>query len=416
MTTPATPSSASQRIVPFITRVQIENYKSIAHCDVHLGPFTVLLGLNAAGKSNFLDAIRFVRDAVSRGPVKAVIERGGLGNVLRRTPEPTETCRIGLDFRIPAPVAGDAPWAGRYEITLAPASGSHPDQEVSVRRETCEIGLGPGVGDGSPVARFQVRDGIVDDPTADHAIHLRTDNLYLRMVGASDPYAGLYEALTDMYFYDPVLASLRDARSSSGTRILDEDGGNLGAVLGTLEPVVRDRLDAYIGAIVPGAVGVGPSQGSGGYVAAQMSVESLPGQPPQIFGAESMSEGTVRAVGLLTALFQPRARDGRIRLVAVEEPELALHPMAGGALFDALTEASAHVQVLATSQSSELFDRKETDLDAIKVVAVQRGVTVIGAVDAVSREIVAEGLSTVGDLLRSDQLEPETEAGEGTGR
>lgn len=414
MTNSANPSPSSQRTVPFITRVRIENYKSIAHCDVRLGPFTVLLGLNAAGKSNFLDAIRFVRDAVSRGPVKAVIERGGLDNVLRRVPEPTETCLIGLEFRIPAPVTGDAPWAGRYEIALARSSGSHPDQDVSVRRETCEIGLG--LGDRRPIAGFQVQDGVVDDPATDHAIHLRTDNLYLRMVGASDPYARLYEALTDMYFYDPALASLREARSATGTRILDEDGGNLGAVLGTLEPVVRDRLDAYIGAIVPGALGVGPSQGSGDYVAAQMSVESLPGQPPQIFRAESMSEGTVRAVGLLTALFQPRARDGRIRLVAVEEPELALHPMAGGALFDALTEASAHVQVLATSQSSELFDRKETDLDAIKVVAVQRGVTVIGAVDAVSREIVAEGLSTVGDLLRSDQLEPQTEDGGGTGR
>ena len=42
-----------------ISRVRIENYKSIARCDVRLGPLTFLVGRNGAGKSNFLDALRF---------------------------------------------------------------------------------------------------------------------------------------------------------------------------------------------------------------------------------------------------------------------------------------------------------------------------------------------------------------------
>jgi predicted ATPase len=48
----------------FITRVVLKNYKSIAACDVRLGPLTFLIGLNGAGKSNFLDAIRFVNDGL----------------------------------------------------------------------------------------------------------------------------------------------------------------------------------------------------------------------------------------------------------------------------------------------------------------------------------------------------------------
>src|SRR6059058_3995860 len=48
----------------FLTRVVLENYKSIAHCDVRLGPLNYLVGPNGAGKSNFLDAIRFVADAL----------------------------------------------------------------------------------------------------------------------------------------------------------------------------------------------------------------------------------------------------------------------------------------------------------------------------------------------------------------
>jgi hypothetical protein len=65
--------------MPLITRVRIDNYKSIAHCDVALGLFTVLLGLNTAGKSNFLDALRFVRDALVNGSAEAVSARGGWG-------------------------------------------------------------------------------------------------------------------------------------------------------------------------------------------------------------------------------------------------------------------------------------------------------------------------------------------------
>ncbi len=48
----------------FLKRVKIRNYKSIAHCDVELGPFTLLVGRNGSGKSNFLDAIRFVADGL----------------------------------------------------------------------------------------------------------------------------------------------------------------------------------------------------------------------------------------------------------------------------------------------------------------------------------------------------------------
>lgn len=51
--------------LPFITRPRLKNFRSIAECDVELGPLTVLAGYDAAGKSNFLDALRFVQAAPS---------------------------------------------------------------------------------------------------------------------------------------------------------------------------------------------------------------------------------------------------------------------------------------------------------------------------------------------------------------
>ncbi|MEV4870674.1 AAA family ATPase [Streptomyces syringium] len=409
MTDTPSPSCTTQPTAPFITRVQVENYKSISHCDVRLGPFAVLLGLNAAGKSNFLDALRFLRDAVTGGPGEAVMTRGGLTDVLRRVPEPTDTLTIALEFQLPAPVhlSGDAQWEGRYEITLGRprALGKAGWGGIRVVHEACELGPAGA----PPEAAFQVKDGVAVDPAGGKGLgRLRPGNLYLPLVSVSEPYARLHEALTSMFFYDPDLAALRDARPATGADTLDEDGGHLGAVLGLVGTWEQDRVSAYAGAVVPHLTEVGPTAPTGDYVAARMTMATGQGGAPQEFRAESMSEGTIRTIGLLTALFQPRARDGRISMVAVEEPELALHPMAAGVLFDALTEASASVQVLATSQSAELLDRKEADLSAILVVTADDGVTTIGPVDAVSRSIVSDGLATMGELLRSDQLRSAT--------
>ena len=59
----------------FIRRVVLRNYKSIGNCDVHLQPLTYLVGQNGAGKSNFLDALHFVRDALAGSLDNAINER-----------------------------------------------------------------------------------------------------------------------------------------------------------------------------------------------------------------------------------------------------------------------------------------------------------------------------------------------------
>jgi energy-coupling factor transporter ATP-binding protein EcfA2 len=77
----------SPSAVPFISRVRIKNYKSIASCDVRLGPLTILVGPNGSGKSNFLDALAFMTRALATTPEEAIDERDGLGELIRRVPE-----------------------------------------------------------------------------------------------------------------------------------------------------------------------------------------------------------------------------------------------------------------------------------------------------------------------------------------
>lgn len=387
--------------VPFLTRLRIQDYKSVAHCDIRLGAFNVLFGLNAAGKSNVLDAVRFLRDALSLGPAEAAQERGGWEAVLRRVPTAADACTIALEFRIEAsfpdlPEPVDAMAEGAYEVSF----GRH-----GAVRERCEITFPGGEAAG---AGFFTEGGLVSDPETGRALgKVRPGALYLPLAGTTEPYDRLYAALTSMFFHTPDLASLRDARPPTGADTLAEDGGQLGEVIARMADWERDRVSAYMGAIVPRLTSVGPESVDAPYIAATMTMDTDGGNGPVRFGAESMSEGTIRALGQLAALYQPPARDGRIPLVAIEEPELALHPLAAGVLFDALTEASETVQILATSQSAELFDRKEADLDSLLVAVARDGVTSIGPVDAVGRSVVADGLATVGELLRSDQLNPD---------
>lgn len=61
-----------------VTRIQLKNWKNFLEVDVTLHSRTFLVGVNAAGKSNFLDAFRFIRDVVEHGVGKAVQGRGGL--------------------------------------------------------------------------------------------------------------------------------------------------------------------------------------------------------------------------------------------------------------------------------------------------------------------------------------------------
>ena len=118
-----------------------------------------------------------------------------------------------------------------------------------------------------------------------------------------------------------------------------------------------------------------------------------------------MSDGTLRALGVLVALFQRPATDGRaVRLVGIEEPETALHPGAAAVLRSALFEASRHTQVIVTSHSPDLLDDKGISAENIVSVISRGGETILGPVDEASRTSIRDQLFTAGELLRLNQL------------
>jgi predicted ATPase len=390
------------RPVPFISRVRLKNYKSIAECDVRLGPLTFLIGPNGTGKSNFLDALAFLARAVATTPYEAISDRGGFREVLRRVPEPPDKLRMAIEFSVPGGEGRDDD-RGSYEFEIAQPLGPG-ERNFEVVHEQCTLYLG------DEVEGFRAERGVIRATwLPDREAVIQPDRLFLQAADLPHSFASLFVGLREMRFYNFDLEVLRTPHRPATGAVLGRYGEGLGDVLDALKngyPNYKRRLDAYLRAVLPGAASI-ERDFAGSYVTVLLRT-FFDGNPGQYeFGPEAMSDGTMRAAALLAALFQPWALEGRVPLVGIEEPEIALHPAAAGVLFDALTEASEHVQVVATSQSPDLLDRDDLDVSSVRAVSMVHGLTVIGEVDEASRRIVRDKLYTLGELMRSDQILPE---------
>ena len=366
---------------PFLTRVVLKNYKSIEACDVDLHSLTFLVGANGAGKSNFLDAPRFVADALRTSLDHALRERGGIQEVRRRTGGHPTHFGIRLEFAVPGGPTGS------YAFRIgAKASGG-----FEVQHEECVLsGTEPLSGD----VRFSV-------PGAAPA----SDRLYLPDADAD--FHPVRDALARMAFYSPNADRIKDLQLPDAGELLARDGANLASVLDRMakrQPEARSKVEEYLSKIVPGVRGVEVS-----HIGPRETLEFRQDVPdsenPWRFLAGSMSDGTLRALATLVALFQ----SGAVPLAALEEPAATLHPAAAGVLLDALLEAGTLRQVLVTSHNADLLDSPQVKTANVLAVLAENGNTRIGPLDAVGAEALEQQLHTAGELLRTDQVRPDPE-------
>lgn len=82
-----------------ITKIKLENWRNFSRVDTDCGRRVFLLGPNASGKSNFLDAIRFFKDLARHGLNKAVMDRGGMQSIryVGARTRPNITVAVSLD-------------------------------------------------------------------------------------------------------------------------------------------------------------------------------------------------------------------------------------------------------------------------------------------------------------------------------
>lgn len=379
---------------PFIRHVMLQNYKSIESCSVELGSLTFLVGPNGSGKSNFLDALRFVSEALKTTVADAVRDRGGIEEIS------TRARGQGLLLKRPS-------FQIRLRFELDGAQGVYAVRiggmkRGIVAREQCILETGQGR------AFFDVGAGSVMASSLQYPPAAAVDHLYLVNASGREEFRGVYEALKSMAVYNFTLKEMRLPQRPDPTR-LSGDGANIASVLGLLEddsPDTKQHIEEYLTRIVPGLAGV-QRQPLETYETLEFR-QDVEGSRAWRFPSASMSDGTLRALGILVALFQGESSpEGHPRLVGIEEPELALHPGASGLLLDALREASVSRQVIVTSHSPDLLDDKRIRGDQIIAVTAVDGTTRLGQLDASGKRVLQERLSTPGELLRHSELVPE---------
>ena len=372
----------------FLTRVKLVNYKSIATADVRLPQVSFLVGPNGSGKSNFLDALRFIAAALDTSLDQALRVRGGVDLVQRKPRGDGEPLGMRLQFELAASY-------GWYALTIRAKAGDG----YEVCREECRLAERKG----TRQHFFRVERGRVVGASIAKAPPAAPDRLYLVTASGFDEFRPVFDALVGMRFANPVPERMRPIQAPGNASSLNRDCSNVASVLGGLEkrfPAVKRRIDEYLGGIVPGIAETrhwpkDTDETVGFLLRAADGDARLP--------ASSMSDGTLRALGALLALFQGATKkEAEKRLVGIEEPESGQHPGAVEVLTDAIQEAALHTQVIVTSHSPELLEGIADE--SIITVAAHQSATQFGTLDDASRSAIRDRLFTAGELLRMDQL------------
>ena len=377
---------------PLITRLAIRNFRSIAGCEVLLGPLTFLVGPNGSGKSNFLDALRFVADSLRHSMDHALRDRGGINEVRRRSSGHPTNFGIRIEFSLTES-------RGHLAFEVA----AKPDGRYEIKREECTV-----IAIDGREHYYRVKNGVAHS-TMRRPPAAAAGQLYLVRASGDSTFLPVQEALAQMGFYNLNPDAMRRSQPPAPERLLQRDGRNIASILlqlGIRAPGNKKKIEEDLGSVVKGIVGVNPKR-FGPEEGLEFLQDTDGARHPWRFHSVGMSDGTLRALGVLTALFQSAGDPESGRLIGIEEPESALHPLAAGVLMDSLRDASRRVQVLATSHGTDLLDDKDITADELLAVVAQGGRSSIGRLDEAGRTTLRDRLCAPGELLRLGQVRPD---------
>ena len=337
-------------------RIRLDNWMNFAHAEAAIRDRIFLVGPNASGKSNFLDAFRFLKDLASSGGglQEAIRKRGGMDALrsLAAPWTPTVTIRVELE-----------------EADEGTDQGRRWEYELAFR----------GSRDRPLIERERVRrngEWLLDRPDQDDRDDpARLMQTWLEQVNANREFRDLAECFGSIRYLHVVPQIVREPGRSSG-RAGDPFGGDfLDRMERTSEQARAARLRRIGEALriaVPQLGEIETTRGADGHPHLRSRYRHW--SPQRKWQTEErFSDGTLRLIGLLWAAMD---EGGPLLL---EEPELSLHEEIVRVLPQLLIriQHGTRRQIFLSTHSSDLLGDEGIGLDEVLLLVPGDGGTEI---------------------------------------
>lgn len=344
--------------------IRVAGWKSIKDSGkIELGALNVFIGANGAGKSNLVSFFKLLSEMIGGRLQEFIATSGGANSVLHYGAKVTKVLKAGLEFETETGTNG-------YYMSLV-----YADVDSMIFRDEGGIDIFSGPLPEAP--------GGVDTLIfRDEAIESRQDPGWLDQLGGmfrsghretllvqeakeDNETAKVVRHLIDScrvyQFHDTSRNSqIRGPSYVDNDRLLMPDGGNLAAMLYRFresESTAYSRIVGTIRQIAPffGDFELEPMPRNHKNILLNWREKGV----EQVFGPHQLSDGTLRAMALITLLLQPEANLPAV--IVVDEPELGLHPYAIGVLAALVKKAAHHSQVILATQSAAVVDQFERE-------------------------------------------------------
>lgn len=381
-------------IVPSLRSLRLKRFRSLPSAQLEFDNPTFLVGQNGSGKSNVVDAIAFLSDAMSL-PLQTVFDRrGGIVAVRNRSSARSRLSNLG--FRAELRDLNSETKSALYAVEFQVAE----NHGFSVVRERCVV-----------IRRDESRDWFDRSPalgfrSSAEALEpsLVANALALPLVGGDTRFQSVYNFLAEMRAYCIQPAALRELQYPDDGIRLRRDGCNAASALREIKrrsPKDWHLARGLLESIVPGTTDV-RSRDRGNKLALEFTQDW--GKSKTVtFEGRNMSDGTLRTLGILAAIFQASTPS----VLVIEEPAASVYPTALGAILDLLRSASRATQVIVTTHSADLLDAEWIQDNHIRIVGWERGATRVDSVSKATRNALASRLMRPGELLRANALTAE---------
>ncbi len=314
-----------------LQRLILNGFKSIKTMDLELRPLNILIGANGAGKSNLVSFFKMLNEMMA-GRLQQYIGRSGRAqSLLHVSPKITSQIEAQLEFEVEN-------GTDSYVLRLFHAAEDmliFAEETLSFLETGYSFPRTDSLGAGHQETKISAA-ADTDMPTAKA----------LRF---------LLNRCRVFHFHDTSsTAGVRQSCYIGDNRWLMPDAGNLAALLLKFRAEkggsAYHRIVRTIRLIAPffGDFDLEPD------VSNRIMLNWREKESDRVFGPHQLSDGTLRAICLITLLFQPE--DKLPELIVVDEPELGLHPYALNIVAGLLKKASHHTQVLISTQSSSFLD------------------------------------------------------------